>query len=413
MAQAKKGATRNQMAMPGMGVDESGPPEWQAVKEAVGESLKRDGALWAAFAGCRTVEVYTDGSAPVRNPGGPLGCAAVMVGFAGTVDQAVALGPKAQARLELGAYVKERKSEPRTSNNRAEIGAMMMALEALYRLHELGYKPEKIVIFSDSEYTIRCMNGSWQRKKNTDLWPEVDILAERLRSITNGNYEVRWVKGHAGNEYNEIADELATKAAFNFSEELYARYRKAQEESGSELPSQGALARQGITTEGTAASGRDGPELVADRADEAIGWQAGTDYTLAVHTKIVGQSTPGHLPGSYQGQFQLWSKDGLSHAAQIKHNGLHTFDEASYLTINWAAEKLARRIEAAGDDPSKMTLTVYTGRELIAKQIARVFKVKAENLKGYYEQARRVLGRFKSVEVVWKQGDGIKELFRR
>ena len=413
MAQAKKGATRNQMAMSGMGVDESGPPEWQAVKEAVGESQKRDGALWAAFAGCRTVEAYTDGSAPVRNPGGPLGCAAVIVGFAGIVDQAVALRPKAQARLELGAYVKERKSDPRTSNNRAEIGAMMMALEALYRLHELGSRPEKITIFSDSEYTIRCMNGSWQRKKNTDLWPEVDILAERLRSITNGKYEVKWVKGHAGNEYNEIADQLATKAAFNFSEELYARYRKAQEESGSELPSQDTLSRHGITTTGTAAGDRDGPELVADRADEAIGWQAGTDYTLAVHTRLAGQSTPGHLPGSYQGQFQLWSKDGIGHADQIKHNGLHTFDEAAYLTITWAAEKLAQRIEAAGDDPSRMTLTVYTGRELIAKQIAGVFRVKAENLKRYYEQARRVLGRFKSVEVAWKQGDGIKDLFRR
>ena len=413
MTQAKKGATRNQMAMPGMGVDELGPPEWQAVEEAVGESLKRDRALWEAFAGCRTVEVYTDGSAPVRNPGGPLGCAAVIVGFAGIVDQAVALRPKAKALLELGAYVKERKSDPRTSNNRAEIGAMLMALEALYRLHELGSRPEKIVIFSDSEYTIRCMNGSWQRKKNTDLWPEVDILAERLRSITNGKYEVKWVKGHAGNEYNEIADELATKAAFNFSEELYARYRKAQEESGSELPSQGTLARHGITTAGTATRDKEGgPELVADRADEAIGWQAGTDYTLAVHTKIVGESRPGHLPGSYQGQFQLWSKDGRSVRGQVKHSGLHTFDEAAYMTITWAAGELMRRIEAAGDDPSSMTLTVYTGRELIAKQIAGVFKVKAENLKGYYEQARRVLGRFKSVEVAWKQGDGIKELFR-
>jgi hypothetical protein len=289
---------------------------------------------------------------------------------------------------------------------------MMMALEALYRLHELGNKPERIVIFSDSEYTIRCMNGSWQRKKNTDLWPEVDILAERLRSITNGKYEVKWVKGHAGNEYNEIADELATKAAFNFSEELYARYRKAQEESGSELPSQGTLARHGITTAGTATDDSDGPELVADRADEAIGWQAGTDYTLAVHTKIVGESRPGHLPGSYQGQFQMWSKDGRSERGQARHAGLHTFDEAAYMTITWAAGELGRRIEVAGDDPSKATLTVYTGRELIAKQIAGVFKVKAENLKSYYEEARRVLGRFRSAAVVWKQGDGIKELFR-
>ena len=291
---------------------------------------------------------------------------------------------------------------------------MMMALEALYRLEEMGFRPEKITIFSDSEYTIRCMNGSWQRKKNTDLWPQVDILSERLRRVTGGKYEVKWVRGHAGNEYNEIADELATRAAFNFSEELYGRYRAAQEESGKELPSQRTLESHGITTEGKAIGdgGKGGPELVADRADEAIGWQAGTDYTLAVHTKIAGDSRPGHLPGSYQGQFRLWSKDGRSEKGQVRHNGLHTFDEAAYMTVMWAAGELARGITEAGDDPARMTLTIYTGRELIAKQIAGVFKVKAENLKGYYEQVQRVLGRFRTVEVAWKQGDGIKELFR-
>jgi ribonuclease HI len=402
------------MAMPGMGSDELGAPEWRAAEEAEAESMKREGELWTAFAGCKTVEVYTDGSAPVRNPGGPLGCAAIVVGFAELVGGEVGRRPPARARLELGAYVKERKSEPRTSNNRAEIGAMMMALEALYRLEEMGLGPEKITIFSDSEYTIRCMNGSWQRKKNTDLWPQVDILSERLRKVTGGKYEVKWVKGHAGNEYNEIADELATLAAFNFSQELYGRYRKAQEESGSELPSQRILQSHGITTAGTAIGeeGKGGPELVADSADEAMGWQAGTDYTLAVHTKLVGESRPGHLPGSYQGQFRLWSKDGRSERGQVKHAGLHTFDEAAYMTVMWAAGELARGITEAGDDPARMTLTVYTGRELIAKQIAGVFKVKAENLKGYYEQVQRVLGRFRKVEVVWKQGDGIKELFR-
>ena len=81
-----------------------------------------------------------------------------------------------------------------------------------------------------------------------------------------------------------------------------------------------------------------------------------------------------------------------SESGQVKHSGLHTFDEAAYLTITWAAGELARRIEAAGDDPAKMTLTVYTGRELVAKQIAGVFKVKAENLKGYYERRATCAG---------------------
>jgi ribonuclease HI len=414
MAQAKKGATRNQLSMPGMTPDDLGPPEWQAVEQAVAASLEQNSAGWAALAGCRVVEAYTDGSAPVRNPGGPTGSAAVMVGFASPIDQSHPQRPPAQARLELGAYVEGRKSEPRTSNNRAEIAAMMMALETLYRLEELGHKPDKITIWSDSEYTIRCMNGSWQRKKNTDLWPQVDLLAERLRSIHGDDFEVKWVKGHAGNEYNEIADELATRAAFNFSQDLYTRYRAAQQESGKELPGQADLARHGLATTPTNGAAPDSTaQLAADRDDEALGWQAATDYTLAVHTRIVGTSTPGHLPGTYEGQYQLWSKDGSSRAGQIKHSGLHTYDEASYLTLTWAANDLARHITAAGGNPADHTLTIYTGRELIAKQIAGVFKVKAENLKAYYEQARRAMGRFKSVQVIWKQGDSIKELFRK
>lgn len=406
MTQAKKGATRNQLSMPGLGADDLGPPEWRAVEEAVAESLAQESAAWAAFAECRTVEVYTDGSAPVRNPGGPTGSAAVMVGFTVPVDQSRPHQPQAQARLELGAYVQGRKSDPRTSNNRAEIAAMMMALEALYGLEKLGHKPETITIWSDSEYTIRCMNGTWQRKKNTDLWPQVDILAERLRSINGGDFEVKWVRGHASNEYNEIADELATRAAFNFSQDLYLRYRAAQQESGRELPSQRDLSRHGITTGATT-------QLVADRADETLGWQAATDYTLAVHTRIVGASKAGQLTGIYQGQFQLWASDGSSPTGQIRHIGLHTYDEAGYLTLIWAVNDLAQHITTAGGNPSGHTLTIYSGRELIAKQLSGVFKVKAENLKGYYEEARRLLGRFKSVQVTWKQGDSIKELFRK
>lgn len=104
--------------------------------------------------------------------------------------------------------------EPKTTNNRMELTAAIEALQALKR-------PCKVEMYTDSEYVKRGITewmagwkrAGWKRKtgpiKNSDLWRQLDALVE------NHEIEWRWVKGHAGDYYNERCDELATEAIDN------------------------------------------------------------------------------------------------------------------------------------------------------------------------------------------------------
>lgn len=98
-----------------------------------------------------------------------------------------------------------------TTNNRMELQA---AYEALRALEE----PCRVTLYTDSEYLKKGITEwlpnwkrrNWQRKggklANVDLWMKLDEEVER--------HEIhwRWVRGHAGNIYNERVDQLARKA---------------------------------------------------------------------------------------------------------------------------------------------------------------------------------------------------------
>jgi ribonuclease HI len=410
--------------MPGFGTDALRPPEWRAVEAAIDASQERDPAAWAAFAHCRAIEVYTDGSSPVRNPGGPAGCAAVVVGFSVPVNQFGTRRPEPQARLDLAAYLGEREKEPLTSNNRAEIAGIMLALEALYRLGEGRSSEEKdcpagvfaqVTIWSDSEYAINCMQGTWKRKRNTDLWPVVDLLAEDLRLIIACEYTIRWLKGHAGNIHNEAADQLATRAAFNFDDHVYSRYRLAQEETGREMPGQAALSRHRLlgssAMEGTDITGRSPGSAGAHTVTgEQEAWIAPTDYTLVIYTHLDGAGQPSIGRGLCEGRFRLWLRNGKSRDARVAHAGERAHDEAEYLTLICALTDLERKITGAGRDPGEFTLTVYSRRELLVKQLTGVYRVRSQALQSHYAEALDLLGQFKSVYVVWKQGNAVEKL---
>src|SRR5438067_672412 len=237
-------ATRDQMQLPGLDEETISVMEWEIIKRAVQSSLTELPDTWASFGECQDIIAYTDGSAPVRNPGGPAGFAAVLAGYPDLIDPGKLLHTDPSARLDLSGYIPARATEPLTSNNRAEIAGVLAALEALRHLGQAPHAARRVVIWSDSTYVVNCADGTWRRKKNTDLWSVLDRLVEEARRWVAGDVAIRWVRGHAGNQYNELADELATRAAFNFDETAYLRHRAAQIATGLEMPGAKALSRQ-------------------------------------------------------------------------------------------------------------------------------------------------------------------------
>jgi ribonuclease HI len=114
------------------------------------------------------------------------------------------------AILAFGSHVKELKGgELHTTNNRMELMAAIRALEALKR-------PCLVDLHTDSEY---LRNGIlrwihlWKRNgwrtadkkpvRNVDLWQRLDELSAMHR------IRWHWLKGHAGHDLNERADQLA------------------------------------------------------------------------------------------------------------------------------------------------------------------------------------------------------------
>jgi ribonuclease HI len=109
-------------------------------------------------------------------------------------------------------------SEKETTNNRMELQAVIASLDALSSLG-LTSETEEISVYTDSQYVQKGMTewlSEWKSRgwktsakkpvKNRDLWQRLDNLAS--------GFSVKWVwvKGHAGNEYNERCDSMTQKA---------------------------------------------------------------------------------------------------------------------------------------------------------------------------------------------------------
>jgi ribonuclease HI len=109
-------------------------------------------------------------------------------------------------------------AEGQTTNQRMEITAALEAIRALVT-------PEHpaLEVVSDSTYVVNCFTQRWwvgwhrrnwmnsQNKPvaNRDLWePLIELALDPAHQIT-----WRWVKGHSGDRWNDVVDQLAVAAA--------------------------------------------------------------------------------------------------------------------------------------------------------------------------------------------------------
>lgn len=84
-----------------------------------------------------------------------------------------------------------------TSNNRMELLAIISAVNAC---PDGAY----VDIYTDSQYCILVLSKSYKPKKNPDLYELFKKCAAHVAGV-----RFHWVKGHDGNKYNELADQLA------------------------------------------------------------------------------------------------------------------------------------------------------------------------------------------------------------
>ena len=137
----------------------------------------------------RIIEIYTDGAC--RGNPGPGGWGALLIA--------------GERRKSLHG------GERLTTNNRMELTAAIEALKALRGR-------QTVHLHTDSRYVmdgVRDWLPNWKRRgwktagrkpvKNQDLWQALDAEADR--------HKVKWVwvRGHAGDPGNEIADALANR----------------------------------------------------------------------------------------------------------------------------------------------------------------------------------------------------------
>ena len=169
--------------------------------------------------------MYTDGSC-LKNPDGP--------GGYGTIIHYENNGKVCEKRFSKGY--------PQTTNNRMEISAVIRGFE------ELPESEKKVRVYTDSQYVVNTFQKGWIMKwqrcgwkkgvqgdsvKNSDLWQHLlDVMKP---------YDVTfvWVKGHAGNPYNELCDQMAVTAAKTQEEGYFQGLKKDLENTSGNAKSGG------------------------------------------------------------------------------------------------------------------------------------------------------------------------------
>ena len=125
----------------------------------------------------KTIQLFTDGCS-LGNPGNG-GAGAILV--------------YGDNQKELSQFL------PETTNNRAELQAIIIGLEALRESCH-------VQVFSDSQVTVKCASGEYGRSSNLDLWQDYDAVS------AGHQVTLEWIRKDS-HPLNHRAHELANQAA--------------------------------------------------------------------------------------------------------------------------------------------------------------------------------------------------------
>ena len=138
------------------------------------------------------VELFTDGACS-GNPG-PGGYGAIL--------------------RSMGSEKELSGGEPNTTNNRMELTAVIVGLQALKR-------PCSIDIYSDSQYFVNGITKGWAENWKAKGWKKADgkpalnadLWETLLQELSRHEVRIHWVRGPAGHPENERCDALAVAAS--------------------------------------------------------------------------------------------------------------------------------------------------------------------------------------------------------
>ncbi|NYE96341.1 ribonuclease HI [Psychromicrobium silvestre] len=154
---------------------------------------------------------------------------------------------------------------PHGTNNQGELMAVLDLFRATAHVSE-----EQLHILCDSQYVINCVTKwmpGWKRKgwRKADGKPvlNVDLLREIDAALKGRHYEFEWVKGHAGHDLNEAADQRARAVSTAYQ-------NGAEPVSGPGFPGQLVSPEVQLATQHGAVAAEEQPDLFSSLEEELI-----------------------------------------------------------------------------------------------------------------------------------------------
>lgn len=140
-------------------------------------------------------------------------------GNPGTGGWGVVVEADGSEQMRMSGY------ELESTNNRMELTAMVKAIASVISMFKKsGSESAAVMIMSDSAYVVNSISNGWLLKwskngwrtkqgavKNRELWEKAHELLSKAKKM-HCDIKVIKVKGHAGDEMNELADRLAVEA---------------------------------------------------------------------------------------------------------------------------------------------------------------------------------------------------------